>query len=137
MQLRLLRLFLGFASITWGVSVFGIFVSWSAASQLLQKLGAHPIAYDRMLDYWLRMTAGAFTLIGCWCLILMVWPKKYYIAIPWFGAFMFIEGIVLLVHGLRLSLPPFPFYADIAACFVCGGGILYLSRCARPEEKKS
>jgi hypothetical protein len=119
------------------VSVFGIFVSWSAASQLLQKLGAQPIAYDRMLDYWLRMTAGAFTLIGCWCLILMVWPKKYYIAIPWFGAFMFIEGIVLLVHGLRLSLPPFPFYADIAACFVCGGGILYLSRCARPEEKKS
>jgi len=34
MQLRLLRLFLGFASITWGVSVFGIFVSWSDARLL-------------------------------------------------------------------------------------------------------
>lgn len=134
MQLRVLRIFLGFAAIVWGASVFGIFLSWSVASQLLQGFGAQPIAYDRMLDYWFRMAAGAFTLVGCWYLILMIWPKKYYVAIPWFGVLMFVEGIILLIHGLRLSLPPFPFYADATACLVDGGGIMFLSRYARPKE---
>jgi hypothetical protein len=44
--------------------------------------------------------------------------------------------MILLVHGLRLSLP-LPFYADTAACFFGGGGILYFSRYAKPEEKNA
>jgi hypothetical protein len=131
MKLRLLKLFLGFAAFTWGVSVFGVFSSWSAATQSLEGLGAQPIPYDRMLDYWLRMAAGAFSLIGCWYLILMIWPHKFHAAIPWFGGLMLAEGVILLVHGLRLSLPPFPFYADTAACLLGGGGILYLSPAAK------
>jgi hypothetical protein len=65
MHLRLLRLFLGFAAFAWGISVVGVFLSWSAAAEALQGLGAQPIVYDRMLDYWLRMAAGAFALVGC------------------------------------------------------------------------
>ena len=136
MHLRLLRLFLGFAAAVWGASVFGIFLSWSAASQALQGLGVQPIAYDRMLDYWLRMAAAAFSLIGGWYFVLMMRPQKYYATIPWFGALMLAEGIILLIHGLRLSLPPFPFYADTAACFVGGAGILFLSRYAKPDQGK-
>ena len=98
--------------------------------------GRAAVAYDRMLDYWLRMAAGAFALVGCWYLILMIWPAKYHAAIPWFGGLMLAEGVILLVHGLRLSLPPFPFYGDTAACFVGGGGIVYFSRYAKPEERK-
>jgi nitrogen fixation protein len=133
MRLRLLRLFLGFAAFAWGISVVGVFLSWSAATQALQGLGAQPIAYDRMLDYWLRMAAGAFALAGGWYLVLMIWPQKFHAAIPWFGGLMLVEGLILLFHGLRLSLPPFPFYADTAACFVGGGAIFYLARCARPN----
>jgi hypothetical protein len=136
MNLRLLRLFLGFAAFAWGVSVFGVFLSWSAACQALQGLGAQTIVYDRMLDYWLRMAAGAFTLIGGWYLILMIWPRKFYVAIPWFGGLMLAEGLILLVHGVRLSLPPLPFYADTLSCFLGGGGIVYFSRYAKPEERK-
>jgi hypothetical protein len=136
MNLRFLRLFLGFAACAWGASVFGVFLSWSAASQALEGLGAQPIAYDRMLDYWLRMAAGAFTLIGGWYLVLMIWPRKFQAAIPWFGGLMMVEGVILLVHGLRLSLPPLPFYADTIACFLGGSGILYFSRNATLEEKK-
>ena len=136
MHLRLLRLFLGFAALAWGVSVVGVFLNWPAAEQTLQGLGAQPIVYDRMLDYWLRMAAGTFALIGCWYVVLMIWPRKFYAAIPWFGGFMLVEGIILLLHGLRLSLPPFPFYGDTSACFVGGGAILYLSRFARPENHK-
>ena len=98
-------------------------MSWSAADQALEGLGAQPIAYDRMLDYWLRMASGAFALVGCWYLVMMmIWPRKHYAAIPWFGALMMVEGLILLVrHGLRLSLPPLPFYADTTACLAGGG----------------
>jgi hypothetical protein len=80
------------------------------------------------------MAAGAFTLIGCWYLILTIWPQKFHSAIPWFGGLMVVEGIILLVRGLRLSLSPFPFYGDVSACLLGGGGILYLSPYARPRR---
>ena len=87
--------------------------------------------YDPMLDYWRRMVCGAFGLVGCWYVMLMLWPRIFSVAIPWFGAIMVVEGIILLVHGLRLSLPPFPFYGDTAACLLLGGGIVYLSPAAK------
>ena len=132
MQFRLLRLFLGFAAAVWGVSIFGVFLSWDEISKALQGLGAQPIAYDRMIEYWLRMAAGAYSLIGVWYLVLMLRPRRYYAAIPWFGALMLAEGAILLVYGLRLALPPFPFYADTASCIVGGLGILCLSKYAKP-----
>ena len=127
-MLRLLRIFLGVSAFAWGISAVGVFVSWSQAEQMLEGLGAKPIAYDPMLDYWLRMASGAFALVGVWYLILTIWPKKFSAAIPWFGALMLVEGLILLVHGLRLSLPPFPFYGDTSACFVAGTGILVCYR---------
>jgi hypothetical protein len=135
MQLRLLRLFLGFTAFGWGISAVGVFVSWSEAETLLQGLGAKQIAYDPMLDYWLRMASGAFTLVGVWYLALMIWPKKFYPAIPWFGFLMLVEGVILLVHGLRLSLPSFPFYGDVSASFVGGAGILYFSKAAKSANQ--
>lgn len=133
MKMRLLRTLLAFAGLTWGASVFGVVMSWSAAETALQGLGAQAITYDRMLDYWLRMAAGAFTLIGCWYLVLAIWPMKFRAAIPWFGALMLVEGIILTVHGLRLGLPPLPFYADSGACLLLGGAIVALSKCAFHE----
>ncbi len=137
MRLRLLRLLLGFAAFAWGISVVGVFLSWSAAVNALQGLGAQPIAYDRTLDDWLRMASGAFALVGCWYLVLMLWPHRFAAAIPWFGALMLFEGCILLFHGMRLSLPPFPFYGDTIACFLGGGGILWLSGAAKPEKALS
>jgi hypothetical protein len=77
------------------------------------------------------MASGAFALVGFIYLLLMLDPVKYRAIVPWFGILMIVEGLVLLVHGLRLSLPPLPFYADTAACFVGGGGILWFSRAVR------
>ena len=134
MHLHLLRLFLGFAAFAWGVSIVGVLVSWEKASEMLQGLGAKPIAYDPMLDYWLRMAAGAFALVGAWYLALMLWPRKFYAAIPWFGWLMVAEGIILLAHGLRLGLGPFPFYGDVSGCFIGGLGIVLFARAAKPQN---
>jgi hypothetical protein len=131
MPVRLLRLFLAFAALGWGVTGIGVFASWPQVNDIAQDMGAKPIAYDPMLDYWLRMISGAFALVGLWYLALALWPRKFAVAIPWFGALMLLEGVILLAHGLRLGLGPFPFYGDVSACLILGTGILILSRAAR------
>ena len=125
--MRLLRLFLGAAAFGWVIMLAGVFMKWSVAISALQGLGARAIPYDPMLDYWFRMGCGAFGLVGCWYVMLAIWPRKFSVAIPWFGAIMLIEGLILLFHGLRLSLPPFPFYMDTAFCLLLGAGIVYLA----------
>ena len=130
MQLRLLRIFLAFAAFGWGVCVVGVFASWPQVNCIASGMGAKPIAYDPMLDYWLRMICGAFTLIGLWYLALALWPRKFAVAIPWFGWIMILEGVLLLVSGLRLGIGPFPFYGDVAACFLGGAGILFFAKAA-------
>jgi len=124
-------MFLGAAAIGWIVCLYGVFASWPAVTEALVDFGAHPISYDPMLEYWFRMFSGAFGLVGVWYGMLMIWPTKFAVAIPWFGALMLVEGVILLVYGIKLSLPPFPFYGDTLACFVVGGGILYFARAAR------
>ena len=46
---------------------------------------------------------------------------------------MLAEGVILLVHGVRLHLPPLPFYADTGACFFGGAGIVAFARAAKPS----
>jgi hypothetical protein len=133
-QLRLLRLTLLFCAAVWGVSVAGVFLKWETAVGALQGMGAKSIAHDPMLDYWLRMAAGAFALVGTGYLQLAVSPRKYAVMLPWFGWIMVVEGIILLSHGLRLGLSPLPFVADVAATFAGGLGILVLKKSASTQH---
>ena len=135
LRFRLLRVSLLFCGLTWSASLFGVFVSWDAAVWALEGFGAKPIAYDPMLDYWLRMAAGAFGLVGIGYLLLALNPRRIVTILPWAGWLMVVEGIVLAWHGFRLGLPPFPFYADISACFVGGGAILALRSAAEPAKQ--
>lgn len=127
-RFRLLRMVLLFCAFVWGVSAFGIFLKWETAAGALQGMGAKPITYDPMLDYWLRMASGAFALVGTGYLLLAIFPRKYAVMLPWFGWIMILEGIILMTHGLRLGLGPFPFIGDVAASFVGGLGILTLRK---------
>jgi hypothetical protein len=129
-QFRLLRIALSFSAFVWGVSAFGVFMKWETAAGALQGMGAKPISYDPMLDYWLRMAAGAFALVGTGYLLVAIHPRKYSVMLPWFGWIMIAEGIILLTHGLRLGLSPFPFVGDVSASFVGGVGILVLKKSA-------
>ena len=131
MHLRLLRLFLGFASFAWGICIVGVFASWPQINSIAQGMGAKPIAYDPMLDYWLRMVCGAFTLVGLWYLVLALWPRKFAVAIPWFGWLMIVEGVILLLSGLRLGIGPFPFWGDVAASLLGGSGIVWFTKATR------
>ena len=134
MKYRLLRLLLLVSAFAWGVSVVAVILPWPIAVTALNGLGAGAIPDDPMLDYWLRMAAGAFTGVGIFFLVLGLWPKRFSNVIGLASALMFLEGLVLLVHGLRLGLSPFPFYADTAFCILAGAGIWILRGEAADKE---
>ncbi len=126
MKYRLLRLLLFVSAFAWAVSVVAVVLPWPTAAAALNGLGAGAIPNDPMLDYWLRMAAGAFTGVGIFFLVVGLWPRRFSNVIGLAAALMFLEGVVLLVHGFRLGLPPFPFYADTAFCLLVGAGIWIL-----------
>ena len=126
MKYHLLRLFLFVAAFGWLISVLGVVLPWSTALLGLKGLGAGDIAHDPMVDYWMRMTGGAYTGIGIFILMVALRPSKFENVVGTVGALSVIEGIVLLVHGLRLGLPPFPFYGDTLFCLFIGAGIWVL-----------
>lgn len=135
MKLCLLRFALFASAIGWGVSLFGVVLPWERAEALLEGLGAKPVPHDPMLDYWLRMASGAFALVGAIYLLLALQPRRFASIIPAMGWLMLIEGVVLLFHGVRLGLPPSPFYFDTSFCFVAGGVIVSCANAAQLPSK--
>lgn len=131
MKRRLLRLLLGVAAFGWLISVLGVVFPWDWAVIGFQGLGAGDIPHDPMLNYWMRMAAGAFTGIGVVFLLLAFWPDRYANLIRPAGILMVAEGLVLLVHGLRLGLGPFPLVGDVSFCLLIGLGICLLHSEAR------
>ena len=123
---RLLRLLLFVAAFGWAISVVGIVVPWRTAEVALSGLGAAPIPHDPMLDYWLRMACGAFVAMGCIFLAAAVNPRRFRPFFPFVTVLMVAQGFILLIHGLRLGLRPFPFWRDVSFCILVGVGILVL-----------
>lgn len=116
-----------YAALGWGICLVGVFVPAKVAFGMLEHLSAiepELFASDPMIDYWLRMAAGAFSLVGAGYLVLAVRPRRFRQALPFAGAFMVLEGLVLAAHGLRLGLGPTPFFGDVAFCLAGGIGIL-------------
>lgn len=134
-----LHFFLAFTALGWGICVAGVFVPAKTAFDLLEYVGGvnpRPMLRDPMYDYWLRMASSVFTLIGLAYLILAIWPRKFAMTLPFAGAFMVIEGMILLAHGLRLALPATPFGGDVAFCLIGGIGILLCMGAVRDTAKK-
>jgi hypothetical protein len=132
-----LRFFLAYTALGWVICLAGVFTPAKTAFSLLQYVGGidpEPLLANPMYDYWLRMASSTFAFIGLAYLILAIWPRKFRTTLPFAGAFMLIEGIVLLVHGLRLDLPPSPFMGDVAFCITGGVGILLCMGSACDKE---
>ena len=132
--ITLLRIFLSCAAFGWGISAFAIFLPWSVAVKQLVGLGAGQIPNDPMLNYWLRMTAAVFTAIGIFFFMLALKPLKYKIMLPFAGFFLVGEGLVLLVYGLLLHLPPLPYYVDTGFCLFLGVGIILAQKGIRDKH---
>lgn len=104
------------AAVGWGISVAGLVVSSATAFDLLRGLGADGLAYHPMLDYWLRMTAFAFTAIGVLFLAVAVWWRRLS-GLALAGAlFQLLGGTVLLISADAIGLDGGNHRADAAFC---------------------
>ncbi len=124
----LLRLSLLIGAIGWGMSFVFTFTGWNRSVSILQGMGADPITYQPLLDYWLKMASATFGLIGLfffWCFLRI--EKMKHALIP-LAIGSIIVGIVLTAAALVNRLNPsqhHTFIADIIFCFMVGVGILY------------
>ena len=122
------RIFLLAGAIGWGVSILGVLLPWSVMDIVLQNMGATALITDVQIQYWFRMATGAWSIIGFLYLIVLLKPQKYDNLIPLLAWGTLFEGIVLLIHGLYLNLPLFPFAGDVGFCLIVGGGLLLSNR---------
>lgn len=135
MYQRLLKLILLVAAFGWGISILGVLLPWSLATAGLSGLGAGNIPHDPMLDYWMRMVGGGFTMIGAVFAAILIRPDKYSMLTPLMAWLSIAEGGILLVSGLRLGLGPFPFTGDVSFCIGIGIGLLVVYPRAAKETK--
>ena len=122
------RIFLSAGAIGWGISILGVFLPWSMMDIVLQNMGATAPITDLQIQYWFRMATGAWSIIGFFYLMALLKPQKYNHLIPLLAWGTVFEGIVLLIHGLYLNLPLFPFAGDVGFCLIVGGGLLLSNR---------
>ena len=122
------QIFLLAGAVGWGVSILGVLLPWSVMDIVLQNMGAASPVTDVQIQYWFRMATGAWSIIGFLYLIVLLKPQKYDNLIPLLGWGTLFEGIVLLIHGLYLNLPIFPFAGDVGFCLIVGGGLLLSNR---------
>ena len=122
------RIFLLAGAIGWGVSILGVLLPWSVMDIVLQNMGAASPITDVQVQYWFRMATTAWSIIGFLYLIVLLKPQKYNNLIPLLAWGTLFEGVVLLIHGLYLHLPLFPFAGDVGFCLIVGGGLLLCNR---------
>ena len=122
------RIFLLAGAIGWGISILGVLLPWSVMDIVLQNMGAASPITDVQVQYWFRMATTAWSIIGFLYLIVLLNPQKYDNLIPLLAWGTVFEGIVLLIHGLYLNLPLFPFAGDVGFCLIVGGGLLLTNK---------
>lgn len=121
--LFLLRVFLLSAAVAWGVSVLGLILPWSVVQKELIELGAES-SNDIMMQYWLKMAAAMYTLMGCFYIMVAIRPLKYRSVIALIGILHLLLGTVFLINGLMIGIEPIPLYVDVGFCFCIGLGII-------------
>ena len=121
--LNILRIGLLASTCGWGISFFFTFSSWETSADQLFYMGAHRIAYDPLLDYWLKMASSAFGCIGITSALACARPKTFESLIHLLGPFHFIVGTTLIVAAIKNHLDPAihtTFIPDITFCLVTG-----------------
>ena len=122
------RIFLLVGAIGWGISILGVLLPWSVMDIILQNMGSSAPVTDVQVQYWFRMATGAWSMIGFLYFMVLLKPQKYNNLIPLLAWGTLFEGIVLLIHGVYLHLPIFPFAGDVGFCLIVGCGLLLKKR---------
>lgn len=115
----LLRVFLFSAALAWGVSVLGLILPWAIVANELRGLGTKLNESDIMVQYWLKMAAVVYTLVGCFYVPVGIKPFAYRnVPSDWISSSDDRSG----------SIDPWMDAGSRSDPIVCGCGILLLYR---------
>ena len=128
------NVFLAAGAIGWGIAVLGVLLPWNWIAPMLQSMGAVYDFSDQHAQYWLRMACGGWSIVGFLFLAALLKPGKYGGLVPLLAWCSIFEGIVLLVHGLLLKLPLFPFVGDVLFCLIVGIGLVWTNTFSGHKE---
>ena len=112
------------AFIGWAISFVAVVVSSEYAFQLLSAFAGVEIAYNAVLDYWLRMCASVFTLIGI-LFLMSIWRKYSQLRII-LGGFHLMLSVILFIWNCKIGIQSDVQIWDIAFLVVTGIPILLL-----------
>lgn len=118
-----LQVGLAVSAIGWGISFFFTFSPWSVAANQLALMGAGPIPYNPLADYWLKMASSVFGCIGIGSLVACLRPHVFTGFIRLLGPFHFVVGTTLVIAAYANRLTPHlhpTFIPDIVFCFLAG-----------------
>ncbi|MFD0892748.1 hypothetical protein KBB96_15100 [Luteolibacter ambystomatis] len=119
--LRILRLGLLCSACGWGISFWFTFVPWQNAAEQLRAMGAKPLHYDPLLDYWLKMASSVFGCIGLASALACWKPDAFEGLVKLVSPFHLFVGTTLLVAAIQnhLTPPRHPmFIPDITFCYL-------------------
>ncbi len=104
-----------------------IFLPWSVIESIGSWFGIESLPSMPIAVYFFKVTFGVFGLIGVFFVILARNPleSRPMLSLGAFGLILF--GLLALVAGLYLGLPPIVFLGDGLSGLVLGIAILFLS----------
>lgn len=104
-----------------------IFLPWSVIESIGSWFGIESLPSMPIAVYFFKVTFGVFGLIGVFFVILARSPleSRPMLSLGAFGLILF--GLLALVAGLYLGLPPIVFLGDGLSGLVLGIAILFLS----------
>lgn len=104
-----------------------IFLPWSVIESIGSWFGIESLPSMPIAIYFFKVTFGVFGLIGVFFVILAMNPLAYrpMLNLGAFGLILF--GLLALVVGLSLGLPPIVFLVDGLSGLVLGITILFFS----------
>ncbi len=127
----ILRSMLFLVALTGILSGVALLLPWSTTVDWLKRLEIHGVPASLpapIIEYWLMMMAAACAVIGYLYLVAALKLEKYRIILPFLGWSLLFIGVTAGYHGVRLGIPPWPFYADMLICAVCGSGIVWCAK---------
>ena len=129
--MRGLKICLWIAGIGCLLSVFGMFMPFSAWQSIARFFGIESVPDSPLCLYGVRVMSATCAGVGAFFVILALAPTKYGVMVPFSGIAAVFLGLVCGITGLVVAMPALWFLGDSLSCVVLGVLILIFWRQAK------
>ncbi len=133
--MRALKICLWITGVGWLLSVFGMFLPISTLESIVKAFGGEAIPSLPQCTYAIRVVSATCVGIGIFFIILALNPMAYGLMVPFAGLSTAILGVICLITGIIVSMPPLWFLGDSLFCLILGILILVFWRSAKQTSK--